>query len=210
MGLEGPVSPRFLFGQQRGAVVGALSPAGPQALQGAFPSHVMRHGRAMGSRAGSRRLGGQLGFKFWGGGEPGWGIQGVNLPAPTRSSRLSILPAPTPNVAGKAGGGGCQLLSVTGYLLCGSNQTRGLRAAGAGAVAMDAGHSPRAARRGWASLITGCPYLLAPVCKAPVTRVWFRDPGMPPVHVEPVLWRGEDTQVPEGHRATATPKEMLF
>lgn len=35
-------------------------------------------------------------------------------------------------------------------------------------------------------ITVGCPHLSASK-KAPVTRVWFRDPGMPPVHMEPVL-----------------------
>lgn len=30
---------------------------------------------------------------------------------------------------------------------------------------------------------------------------------MPPVHMEPVLWRGEDIQVPEGHRGLLPPQE---
>lgn len=120
MGLEGPVSPRFLFGQQQEAVEGGTARPVTPTPQGACPVHVMRcMGEPWAPKLVPDDWRGQLGFQFWGGGEPGWGIQGVNLPTPTPSSRLSVSPTAPRNVAGKAGGGGCQLLSITGYLLCG-------------------------------------------------------------------------------------------
>lgn len=57
----------------RGGGGGALSPAVAQALQGAFPSHVMRHiGEPWAPKLVPDDWGARAaGFQFWGGGEPG-------------------------------------------------------------------------------------------------------------------------------------------
>lgn len=81
----------------------------------------------------------------------------------------------------------------------------GLRAAGAGAVAMDAGPFPQGSKE--SSLAAHrLPAPLGFCVQGPCNPCLVQGPRYATCPHEPVLWRGENIQVPEGHRGLLPPQ----